>query len=53
MRSIFDVKVLRSPSMHLVMDQFPDAQHIFCLIFTTTIMLDWKSHFGTKFTAVR
>jgi len=35
------------------MDQFQDARHISCLIFTMTIMLDWRSHFGTKFTAVR
>ena len=51
--SVCDVKVLHSQSMHLIMDQFQDAQHISCLIFTMTIMLDWKSHFGTRFTAVR
>ena len=48
-----DVKGRHSRSMHLVTDQFQDARHTSCRIFTTTIMLDWRSHFDTRFTAVR
>ena len=48
-----DVKVPRLQLMLLVTSQFQDAQHIFCLIFTMTIMLVSQSHFVTKFTAVR
>jgi len=39
--------------MLLVTDQSQDAQPTSCLIFTMIITLGWRSHFNTKFTAVR